>query len=458
MEKQSSSLQEIEEKKAAVLALLPEKKYVQIGRLMKELEAVDVVALFEELPREDTAKLYRLLPKEQAAEVFACMDGDEKELLIERLSDRELQEVLDEMYLDDTVDMIEEMPAGVVKRILKNTRPSARREINELLKYPKDSAGSIMTPEYVELKKHMTVAQAFERIRNTGVDKETIYTCYVTENDKKLAGIISARTLFLAEQEETVESLMDTSYIFAYTMEDKEETAKKFDKYDLLAIPVVDKEGRLVGIVTFDDAMDVMQDEAEEDFEIMAAVTPGENSYFKMSAFTHARNRVIWLLVLMISATLTGIIIANYEQAFAAVPLLVSFIPMLMGTGGNCGSQSSTMVIRGMAVDEIRLKDFFRVIWKEFRIALLVSLVLSVINGIRIYIMYGDALLSAVIALSLVVTIILAELLGCGLPMLAKWLKIDPAIMAAPLITTLVDACSVLVYFNIALRLLPITV
>lgn len=457
MEKQSSSLQEIEGKKAAVLALLPEKKYIQIGGLMKELEAVDVVALLEELPREDTAKLYRLLPKEQAAEVFACMDSAEKELLIERLSDRELQEVLDEMYLDDTVDMIEEMPAGVVKRILKNTRPSARREINELLKYPKDSAGSIMTPEYVELKKQMTVAQAFERIRNTGVDKETIYTCYVTEKDKKLAGIISARTLFLAEQEDTVESLMDTAYIFAYTMEDKEETAKKFDKYDLLAIPVVDKEGRLVGIVTFDDAMDVMQDEAEEDFEIMAAVTPGENSYFKMSAVTHARNRVIWLLVLMISATLTGIIIAKYENAFAAVPLLVSFIPMLMGTGGNCGSQSSTMVIRGMAVDEIRLKDFFRVIWKELRIALLVSLVLSVVNGIRIYIMYGDILLSVVIALSLVVTIILAELLGCGLPMLAKWLKIDPAIMAAPLITTLVDACSVLVYFNIALRLLPIT-
>jgi magnesium transporter len=302
----------------------------------------------------------------------------------------------------------------------------------------------------------MTVEDAFAKIRATGVDKETVYTCYVTEANKKLAGIVSVKTLLLSKKQSLIGDIMETSFISVETLEDQEDVAKKFDKYGFLAMPVVDKENRLVGIVTFDDALDVIQEETKEDFEIMAAMTPSESSYFKTSVWEHGKNRIVWLLFLMLSATVTGGILTHYEEAFASIPLLVSFIPMIMGTGGNCGSQSSTMIIRGLAVDEIHLKDFFRVIYKEVRIALLVSLCLAVVNGLRVYLFYRDAGIALVLGLTLIATVLLAKTVGCVLPMAAKRLGLDPAIMAAPLITTIVDCCSVFVYFNIALWLLPI--
>lgn len=449
-------MENLKEKKERIEQFLEEKKYAMASVLLKEFEPADVALLLEETEEEVLSRLFRLLPKELAAEAFVEMDGDSQEKLIRAFSDKELKEVIEEMYLDDTVDMIEEMPANVVKRILKHTDPQMRRAINEVLKYPRDSAGSIMTIEFVDLKRKMTVENAFQRIRATGVDKETIYTCYVTEADRKLVGIVSAKTLLLSPKESVIEDIMDTSFISVDTLDDKEDVAKKFDKYDLMAIPVVDREKRLVGIVTFDDAMDVIQEEVQEDFEIMAAMNPSEDSYFKTSVLAHARNRIFWLLFLMLSATFTGMIITHYEEAFSAVPLLVSFIPMLMGTGGNCGSQSSTMVIRGLAVDDIHLKDFLKVIYKEARIALLVSTCLALVNGIRVYVMYGDIMIAVVLGLSLILTILLAKTLGCVLPMVAKRFNIDPAIMAAPLISTIVDSCSVFIYFNIALRLLPI--
>lgn len=449
-------MNELKEKKERIRVFLEDKKYAMASVLLKEFEPVDVAGLLEEVEEEELSKLFRLLPKELAAEAFVEMDGDNQEKLIHVFSDKELRDVIDEMYLDDTVDMIEEMPANVVRRILKQTDSKMRKAINEVLKYPKDSAGSIMTIEYVDFKKQMTVEEAFRRIREVGVDKETIYTCYVIEPDRKLVGIVSAKRLLLSDKSDTMEEIMDTSYISVDTTEDKEEVAKKFDKYGLMAIPVVDKEQRLVGITTFDDAMDVIQEEVQEDFEIMAAMSPSENSYFKTSVLMHARNRIFWLLFLMLSATFTGIIISKYEKAFDAVPLLVSFIPMLMGTGGNCGSQSSTMIIRGMAVDDILQRDFFRVIWKETRIAFLVSISLAIVNGFRIYIMYQDVQIAIVLGLSLILTILLAKIMGSLLPMFAKLVKIDPAIMAAPLISTIVDTCSVFIYFNIALRMLPI--
>ncbi len=436
--------------------LLEEKKYISAGNILKDMEPADIAILLMECTKEEVLLLYRILPKELAAEVFVEMEPDVQEELIQAFSDRELKEVLDELYMDDTVDIIEEMPANVVKRILKHSDPESRKAINELLKYPKDSAGSIMTIEYVSLRKTMTVAEAFARIRSTGVDKETIYTCYVTETNKKLAGIVSVKTLLLSDMESLVGDIMETSYISIETLDDQEDVAKKFDKYGFLAIPVVDKENRLVGIVTFDDAMDVIQEETREDFEIMAAMTPSEDSYFKTSVWEHGKNRIFWLLFLMLSATITGSILTYYEKAFETIPLLVSFIPMIMGTGGNCGSQSSTMIIRGLAVDEIHLKDFFRVIFKEIRIALLVSSCLAVVNGLRVYIFYHSWEIALVLGLTLVATIILAKSMGCVLPMLAKKLNLDPAIMAAPLITTIVDSCSVFVYFNIAMWLLPI--
>jgi magnesium transporter len=442
--------------KEKIEALLQERKYSLAGRLLKEMEPADIAILLEEFSKEEVLLLYRILPKELAAEVFVEMEPDTQEELIKAFSDRELKETLDELYMDDTVDLIEEMPANVVKRILKHSDPDSRKAINELLKYPKDSAGSMMTIEYVSLRKTMTVEDAFAKIRATGVDKETVYTCYVTEANKKLAGIVSVKTLLLSKKQSLIGDIMETSFISVETLEDQEDVAKKFDKYGFLAMPVVDKENRLVGIITFDDALDVIQEETKEDFEIMAAMTPSESSYFKTSVWEHGKNRIVWLLFLMLSATVTGGILTHYEEAFASIPLLVSFIPMIMGTGGNCGSQSSTMIIRGLAVDEIHLKDFFRVIYKEVRIALLVSLCLAVVNGLRVYLFYRDAGIALVLGLTLIATVLLAKTVGCVLPMAAKRLGLDPAIMAAPLITTIVDCCSVFVYFNIALWLLPI--
>lgn len=436
--------------------LLQEKKYVSAGNILKDMEPADIAILLEECSKEEVLLLYRILPKELAAEVFVEMDGDTQEELIRAFSDKELKEVLDELYMDDTVDIIEEMPANVVKRILKHSDPDSRKAINELLKYPKDSAGSIMTIEYVSLRKTMTVEDAFARIRATGVDKETIYTCYVTETNRTLVGIVSVKTLLLSDKQSLIGDIMDTSFISIETLDDQEDVAKKFDKYGFLAIPVVDKENRLVGIVTFDDAMDVIHEETQEDFEIMAAMTPSEDSYFKTSVWEHAKNRIFWLLFLMLSSTITGSILTTYEAAFASIPLLVSFIPMVMGTGGNCGSQSSTMIIRGLATDEIQMKDFWRAVFKELRIALLVGTCLAVVNGIRVYVFYHSWEIALVLGLTLIVTTALAKSMGCMLPMLAKRLKLDPAIMAAPLISTIVDSCSVFVYFNIAMRILPI--
>lgn len=436
--------------------LLNEKKYVSAGNILKDMEPADIAILLEECSQEEVLLLYRILPKELAAEVFVEMDGDTQEALIRAFSDKELKEVLDELYMDDTVDIIEEMPANVVKRILKHSDPDSRKAINELLKYPKDSAGSMMTIEYVSLRKTMTVEDAFARIRATGVDKETIYTCYVTETNRTLVGIVSVKTLLLSDKQSLIGDIMDSSFISIETLDDQEDVAKKFDRYGFLAIPVVDKENRLVGIVTFDDAMDVIQEETQEDFEIMAAMTPSEDSYFKTSVWEHAKNRIFWLLFLMLSSTITGSILTTYEAAFASIPLLVSFIPMVMGTGGNCGSQSSTMIIRGLATDEIQMKDFFRAVFKELRIALLVGSCLAVVNGIRVYVFYHSWEIALVLGLTLIVTTALAKSMGCMLPMLAKKLKLDPAIMAAPLISTIVDSCSVFVYFNIAMKILPI--
>ncbi len=439
-----------------VLELLEQKKFHELAQVLKELSAPDVAGLLAQVSAAYLPVLYRLLPKELAAEVFVEMDADMQEHLINSFNDAELKEVLDELYLDDTVTLIEEMPANVVKRILRNSTPDMRIMINQVLNYPKDSAGSIMTIEYVDLKKDMTVQEAFARIRSTGVDKETIYNCYVTGYDRRLLGIVSVRTMLLAESEDVISDIMESNVISVNTHADKEDVAKMFDKYDFLALPVVDQENRLVGIITVDDAIDVLQEEASEDFAKMAAINPSEDTYFKTPVLVHAKNRVVWLLVLMLAATVTGSIISKYQAAYAAIPMLVAFIPMLMDTGGNCGAQSSTMIIRGMAIDEIRIKDYFKVAFKEIRIALVVGGLLSIVNFVRVYIIYKDWLFGIVTGISLMGAILIAKFLGCTMPMLAKKLKLDPAIMASPLITTIVDACAILLYFAVAVALMNI--
>lgn len=448
--------EEIEKIKEEIIELLKDKRYSNLNKCMEQINSQDVPALFEELSSEDMVRLFRVLPKDEAAEVFSYMDPDLQEKLINYLTDKELKVVINDLFMDDTVDLIEEMPSNVVKRILKTVNKDDRKTINELLKYPSDSAGSIMTTEFIDLKVNMTVDKAFEKIKKIGLDKETIYTCYVLDIKREVIGLITVKDLLLSDRDVLIKDIMETNVITVNTLDDKEEVAKQFDKYDVMALPVVDKENRLVGIITVDDAIDVLQEENTEDFEIMAAMTPTEDSYFKTSVFSHAKNRILWLLILMLSSALTGAIITHYENAFAAIPILVSFIPMIMGTGGNCGSQSSTLIIRGMAIDEISLKDFAKAIWKELRVSFLVGVVLALVNGIRIMIQYNDFMLSVVLGLTLICTVILAKLLGCILPMLAKKLKLDPAIMASPLITTIVDTCSILIYFAIAVNIMNI--
>ena len=369
--------------------------------------------------------------------------------LVTMFTEKELKELLDDLYMDDTVDILEELPANLVKRILATVSASDRSMINQLLNYPEDSAGSIMTTEYVDLREEMTVGQAMAHIKKTGIHKETIYTCYITER-RKLVGIVSAKDLMTTDDNVPIKDLMETEIISVYTHADQEQVAQLFTKYDLLALPVIDQDGRMVGIVTFDDAMDVMVDEATEDITKMAAINPSEKTYFETSVLQHAKNRIPWLLILMFTSIITGTIITRYENAFAAIPLLVSFIPMLMDTGGNCGSQSATLIIRGIALDEIRFTDLFKVMFKEFRISLIVGAFLAVANGVRIFIQYHNPGLAVVIACSLMGTVIMAKLVGCILPLLAKKVNLDPAIMASPLITTLVDTFSILIYFNIA--------
>lgn len=433
-----------------VVDLIKTRKFNDLKEYLQSVNSADLPSLFEELNDENRLIVYRLLSKEKAAEAFAEFDSDVQEKLINDFSDKELKNVIDELFMDDTVDLIEEMPSNVVKRILRNIKNEDRKIINELLNYPEDSAGSIMTTEFIDLKENMTVEQALEKIKKIGLEKETIYNCYVLNMHRKIRGIIDLKTLVIAEKDTIIKDIMETNVITVSTLEDQEVVAKMFDKYNFLALPVVDKENRLVGIVTIDDAMDVLQDEVAEDFEKMAAITPSEDSYFKTSVFTHAKNRIVWLIVLMLSSIVTGSIITKYENAFAAVPLLVAFIPMIMGTTGNCGSQTSTLIIRGMSNDEVLLKDYFKAVWKEFRVAILVAVMLGLANGIRILIQYQDVELAIVVALSLLGTVILAKFLGCSLPMLAKKLKIDPALMATPVITTISDMCSVLIFFKIA--------
>ena len=430
--------------------LLTNKKYNELKKILNELNSADIPGILEEFDKEDVIRIFRLLSKEQAGEAFSYMESDMREKLLEDLTDRELKSVIDELFMDDTVDLIEEMPSNVVKRILKLVNKEDRNTINELLKYPEDSAGSIMTTEFIDLKETMTAEQALKRIRKIGTDSETIYTCYVLTEKRILKGIINIKDILIAPKEKFIEELMETNIISANTLEDQEEVAKKFDKYDFYALPVVDNENRLVGIITVDDAINVLQDEAQEDFEKMAAMQPTEDGYFETSVWKHAKNRIVWLLILMLSAAITGNILAQYEAAFAVAPLLVAFIPMIMGTGGNCGSQSSTLIIRGLATDEIKLKDIFRVIWKEIRVAFIVGVALAIVNAIRVIVQYRDIQLAVVLGITLIVTTIISKVLGCVLPMLAKRLKLDPAIMAAPLITTLVDVCSILVYFQVA--------
>ena len=434
-----------------VKKLLNEKKFNVLKEKLKEMNSADISEILDELEdKESVVIVFRLLTKEKAGEAFSHMESDMREKLINDLTDVELKNVLDELFMDDTVDLIEEMPSNVVPKILKAIPKEDRKTINELLKYPEDSAGSIMTTEFIDLKEDMTVEEALKRIRKIGVDSETIYTCYVLNSERILKGIINIKDILLSKKETKIGTLMETNIISVKTLEDQEEVAKKFDKYDFYALPVVDHENRLVGIVTIDDAINVLQDEVEEDFEKMAAITPTEDGYFQTSVFKHAKSRIVWLLILMLSSAFTGNILTNYENAFAAVPLLVAFIPMIMGTGGNCGSQSSTLIIRGLATDELEVKDVFKILWKEVRIAVIVGLTLTVINGLRIFAQYKNLQLACTVGLSITVTVILSKSIGCLLPLIAKKLKLDPAIMAAPLITTIVDILSVLVYFNIA--------
>lgn len=441
----------------ALLDLLERRDYHALRAMLAEENEVDIAEGIAQLPQEKAVVAFRTLPKELAAEVFSNLPPETQQIIIQSATDQELSAIVEELYVDDAVDMLEELPANVVKRVLKNARPDTRRLINQYLNYPENSVGSIMTAEFTDLRQTMTVAEAIDHIRRTGADSESIYTCYVTNASRKLEGVVSIRELLLAGDDQRVADLMETDVITAETTEDQEEAVARMMKYDFISLPVVDKEQRLVGIVTVDDVMDVMEEEATEDFEKMAAMAPSEKPYLKTSVFALAKHRIMWLLVLMISGMITGGILGRYEAAFATMPLLVTFIPMLTDTGGNAGSQSSTLVIRGMAVGEIELRDFVKVFWKELRVSLLVGVILSAVNFVRLIITYpGNEMIALTVTLALLVTVLLAKTVGGVLPMVAKLCHADPAIMAAPLITTIVDAISLVVYFQIASALLPI--
>ena len=449
----------------ALVTMLEDKKYATLRDILVTMNPSDIAGLFNGLDERQIPLLFRLLTKEQAAETFVEMDPDAQELLIRGFSDRELKEVLDELYADDAVDIIEEMPANVVRRILAAADPELRSSINQLLRFPEYSAGSIMTTEYVSLGPHMTVEEAIRRIRRQGVDKETIYTCYVLEKDRTLLGLVTVKDLLLAEDDDmTITDIMITNLIYVTTQTDQEEVARMFRKYNFLALPVVDGEHRMVGIVTFDDAMDVMQEEATEDIEIMAAMTPSEKTYLKSSPTELYLHRIPWLLLLMVSATFTGMIISSFESALSMLPVLTAFIPMLMDTGGNCGSQSSVTIIRALSLDELKFTDVFVVMWKEFRTAILCGLSLGVVCFLKVLLvdrlLMGNESVSylviGVVCLALSVTVVIAKFVGCSLPLLARRLGFDPAVMASPFITTIVDALSLLVYFLFAKLLLGV--
>ena len=444
------------------LGLYNEKKIGELGRLLKAAEPADIASLFEMIDEEHHRLIFRLLPKELAAEVFVEMDPDTQEALINAFTDKELQSVLDELYIDDTVDIVEEMPANVVTRILKNSNPDSRKAINQLLSYSGDTAGSIMTIEFVSLRPSMTVEEAFIHLRKTGTESETIYTCYVTEN-KKLLGVVSVYTLILSDKDARIGDIMNPNVISVKTSEDRESAANILMKYDFLALPVVDNENRLVGIITIDDAVDVISEEDEEDIAKMSAIIPTDRPYIKTSPFKIFLTRIPWLMILMLSATFTGIIISSFENALAAQVALTAFIPMIMGTGGNAGSQASVTVIRGLSLDELGYSDVFRILFKEFRVSLLCGGAVAIATFIKILLidnlMLGSGIsvtVALVVSLTMAFTIFIAKLIGCSLPLLAGKLGLDPAVMASPFITTIVDALSLLVYFGVASAILKI--
>lgn len=454
---------ELEEIISEIQTLYANKELNKIKEIFGDMNPADIASVFEEFPENQQLLFFRLLSKESAAETFVELDADAQEAFIHAFSDNELREVLDELYLDDAVDVIEEMPATLVKRILKNTDAETRKSINALLKYPEDSAGSIMTPEFVDLKKSMTVEDAFKRIRRTGVDKETIYTCYVTDDSRHLLGVTTVKELLLHDYEDTIEEFMEKNVIFVNTLDDQEIATQQLQKYDFLALPVCDMEERLVGIITVDDALDVLQEENTEDIQKMNAMLPTEKTYLKTSVFETWKSRFPWLLLLMVSATFTGSIITGFEDKLASLTILTAFIPMLMDTGGNSGGQASVTVIRAISLGEIQFKDYFKVVWKEIRVGFFCGLSLAVINFAKIWLLDHLAfnndeitlLVDLAICITLMLEIIFAKFIGCTLPILAKKIGFDPAVMSSPFITTIVDAVSLLVYFGIASAIIP---
>ena len=457
---------ELESERAELLDkiedLLSRKRYAELRDLLLPMEAADIASLCGELGEERLPLVFRLLPKELAAEVFVELDSDEQEMLIRSFSNTELKEVLDELYLDDTVDIVEEMPANVVKRILKHSDPEMRKSINEILKYPEASTGSIMTTEFVDLKETMTVEDAFKRIRRTGPDKETINLCYVIDDRRHLIGLLSIRTLLLADEDDIIGDIMERNVISVQTLDDQETTAQALSKYDFLALPVVDTENRLVGIVTVDDAMDVLEEEATEDIELMAAMLPSDKPYLKTGVFETWKARTPWLMILMLSATFTGIILTHFESSLSACAILTSFIPMLSGTGGNSGTQASTAVIRALSLGEVRFSDLLRVLWKEFRVAICCGICLAAANFVKMmvvdrWLMHNPTvtpMVALVVCCTLVGTVLCAKLVGCVLPILAEKIGFDPAVMASPFISTIVDSLSLLIYFQFASMIL----
>ncbi|MCL2164365.1 MAG: magnesium transporter [Oscillospiraceae bacterium] len=427
----------------------------ELQSYFRKMNTVDIADIFENLSKERTIQIFRLLPKDISADVFSYIVSEKQQIIVEALTDTEVGKIIDELFADDAVDFIEEMPANVVKRVLQNVSEDRRQLINHLLQYPEDSAGSIMTTEYVALREYSTVREAFDEIRSTGVNKETIYTCYVIRRDRLLVGVVTAKILMLSKPQDLIGDVMDTNMKFAHTTDDQEIIAGLFRKYSLLSIPIVDKERRLVGIVTVDDIVHIIEEEATEDFEKMAAISPSDEPYMKTGVFEHARNRIVWLLLLMLSATITGSIISGFEDILSTIPVLVAFIPMLMDTGGNAGSQSSVLIVRGMALGEIEIKDIFKVLWREARVGALCGFALGAVNFIRVYIMNGgDLQLCVTVSASLIATVIIAKAVGCTLPFIAKMLKMDPAVMTAPVVTTIADAAALMVYFTLAMMLM----
>jgi len=448
-------LKTIDELLEEILQLIEDKEYFKVKKILEDLNEVDIAEILDELDQHNTLLIFRMLPKDLAVEVFAYFEPESQREIIEAITDKEVKNIVEELFFDDMIDLIEEMPANVVKKVLKHSSEDERKLINQFLMYPQESAGSIMTIEYVDLKKQMTVGEALKRIKETGISKETVYTCYVTDRNRKLEGVISLRLLVISDKDAVIGDLMEEDIIYVNTHDDQESVAAKFRKYGFLAVPVVDKEKRLTGIITVDDIMEVMEQEATEDFQRMAAMAPSEDAYLDTKVMVLAKQRILWLLILMVSATISGNIISRYEDILSAVVILTSFVPMLMDTGGNSGSQSSTLVIRGLATGEIQMKDSLKVLWKEFRISLMVGGALAAVNFLRLLlIVRTDYLIGILVSLTLMFTVVIAKLLGGMLPIAAKKLKLDPAIMAGPLITTIADALSLIVYFSMASVLL----